>query len=441
MKILHVTIVNPERHQGGLNRYCLELMNQEKRLGNEIVLLYPGQIKSNGHLSIKKHNNNFYSIKGALPVAITYGIDNPQRYMKAVNKDVYSEWLIKIKPDVIHVHSVQGIHKEFFKAAKELNIRMIYTTHDYCMICPKCILVDNCNEICEGFNADKCAECNYSGGLSERKQKILQSTLYPIIKDNTLVKLIKRKLSNGCENQQSNTVGEMQIDKRIIDDFEKLRKYYSDIFEMFDSIHCNSNLAMEAYLKVFPNKNYKVIPITHEGLMRSKHEKNSSLFRITYMGGETYHKGYIFLEKAISLLQKRNLDNWNISYYGSEFHNDDTGNKYYRGYFSSAQEQKVWENTDVLVVPSQWKETFGFIVLEALCREIPVICSDVVGSKDLVQKIDEKLVFNHNNPEELCNALIYIMDDSRYKETVRKIEGMELEYDMEKHAKDILELY
>jgi len=39
---------------------------------------------------------------------------------------------------------------------------------------------------------------------------------------------------------------------------------------------------------------------------------------------------------------------------------------------------------DVLVVPSEWEETFGFTVLEALSYGIPVIVSNKVGAKDLI---------------------------------------------------------
>ena len=44
----------------------------------------------------------------------------------------------------------------------------------------------------------------------------------------------------------------------------------------------------------------------------------------------------------------------------------------------------IFEQTDVLVAPSIWFETFGFTVLEALSYGVPVIISGTVGAKDIL---------------------------------------------------------
>ena len=44
----------------------------------------------------------------------------------------------------------------------------------------------------------------------------------------------------------------------------------------------------------------------------------------------------------------------------------------------------IFQNTDVLVAPSIWYETFGYTVLEALSYGVPVIISGTVGAKDIL---------------------------------------------------------
>lgn len=46
--------------------------------------------------------------------------------------------------------------------------------------------------------------------------------------------------------------------------------------------------------------------------------------------------------------------------------------------------ENIFDETDILVVPSIWYETFGFTVLEALSYGVPVIISGTVGSKDIL---------------------------------------------------------
>jgi glycosyltransferase involved in cell wall biosynthesis len=46
--------------------------------------------------------------------------------------------------------------------------------------------------------------------------------------------------------------------------------------------------------------------------------------------------------------------------------------------------ETLFDKTDVLVAPSIWCETFGFVVLEALSYGVPVIISATVGAKDIL---------------------------------------------------------
>ncbi|MGP1589516.1 glycosyltransferase [Oribacterium sp. oral taxon 102] len=52
--------------------------------------------------------------------------------------------------------------------------------------------------------------------------------------------------------------------------------------------------------------------------------------------------------------------------------------------YAYAELEKIFEDTDILVAPSIWYETFGFTVLEALSYGIPVIISGNVGAKDIL---------------------------------------------------------
>ena len=71
MKILHVVLGNPYTHQGGLCRYCLELMESQKKVGDSVSVLYPREYITGKSPKIMKKKENEYYIFDALPVSIT----------------------------------------------------------------------------------------------------------------------------------------------------------------------------------------------------------------------------------------------------------------------------------------------------------------------------------------------------------------------------------
>ena len=84
---------------------------------------------------------------------------------------------------------------------------------------------------------------------------------------------------------------------------------------------------------------------------------------------------------------------WRLDVWGGKVAQEKDWQIFYRGKFDSRSLATVYDGMDVLIVPSIWKETFGFVVLEALSYGVPVIVSDNVGAKDIVKQYDERFVF------------------------------------------------
>ena len=110
------------------------------------------------------------------------------------------------------------------------------------------------------------------------------------------------------------------------------------------------------------------------------------------------------------------------------------------GKFDSRSIASVYDGMDVLVVPSIWKETFGFVVLEALSYGVPVIVSDNVGAKDIVGQYDERFIFT--SEAELSVLLDKIVNDrSLLADFNENILNGEWKYSMQSHTEEILRLY
>lgn len=433
MKILHVTLGNPRTHQGGLNRYCLELAEEEIKQGHKVKILYPGSFVTSKYPFIKKIDELSFIIYDSLPVALTLGVDFPERYMVKARNNNYYKFLKKNQFDIIHIHSIQGIHKELFLAAKSLNIPMVFTTHDYYPICFKCTLVRK-NEICEGSKNANCTECNLGCGISANKQRILQLKMYQVIKKFSWVNKIRNREILNNKNQQ---------DSKIIEKIEyiHLKKYYKEILEMITTIHANSIVAAKMYKKNIPTlKEIQLIQITHSGLYRKKHVRKSlKNLNIAYMGGMSTHKGYEVFVSAFKILSLEN-PMWRAFFYGSDYSAEvnKLPNANYYGYFES---EHVWENIDLVVVPSMWRETFGFVVLEALCQGIPVVCSNLVGSSFLLKDIDRELVYEYDCINKLVNILKKFENIEYYNKITCLIDNANINCSMKEHTKELILLY
>jgi glycosyltransferase involved in cell wall biosynthesis len=69
----------------------------------------------------------------------------------------------------------------------------------------------------------------------------------------------------------------------------------------------------------------------------------------------------------------------------------------------------VFSKFDLLIMPSIWFETFGFVALEAISFGIPVLLSDTCGVKDIIQKITPELIIKMNE-DTLYKAILSFLN-------------------------------
>lgn len=389
MKLLHYALGFPPYRSGGLTKLCVDLMAQQAEEGHTVAMLWPGQMRFvNQGVAIKKHENVKLSGKdilsfeviNPLPVSFDEGIADIAAFTKNVKAEAYRRLLDDFKPDVIHVHTLMGLHKSFLEAAKDKKIRLVFTAHDFFPICPKVTMFRH-GAVCDNVqNCENCGVCNATA-LSLNKIRILQSPLYRALKDSQIVKKLRKHhrdgyLSEVAINDSANTVG-------TTDDYKKLRNYYYSLLKLMDMIHYNSSVTKKIYESVFDLPNSCIVVITHSDIKDNRKIKNYSndCLRIRYLGPQSGAKGYQLLKSALDKL-------WNVQqkfFLDVHFEPMEPA-PYIRSHarYSYAELKKIFDETDVLVAPSVWYETFGFTVLEALSYGVPVIISGNVGARDIL---------------------------------------------------------
>ena len=80
-----------------------------------------------------------------------------QRKFSSKSLEKYYE---DVRPDIIHVHTLMGLPKDFLSFMKAKGVKLVMTSHDYYGLCPKVNLVDCNGQICQDSSGCLCAECN-----------------------------------------------------------------------------------------------------------------------------------------------------------------------------------------------------------------------------------------------------------------------------------------
>lgn len=395
MKILHYTLGMPPYRTGGLTKYSYDLMIEEMNQNQEVYLLFPGKMSfTKGKTNIKKYKNykgiQIYELINPLPVPLLKGICNPSEYMEKCDKAVYINFIKKLDIELVHIHTFMGLHKEMLEVCKELQVKVVYTTHDYFGLCTRVNFIDYNGKLCKDRDINKCIVCN-STGNSINKIKVLQSGTYRFIKNNFDIQKLK-KISLIKSNLKTNK-HKVNLDKNIEEkhldkeQFQQLIDYYKSMFEYIDKFLFNSNISKEVYGRYLKVQG-EIFPITHSNIHDNRKEKKFSndKLNITYLGPNKEYKGFNILYEVMLELQKEDYSIV-LNAYGDENTNFKLPeNIKINGRYSYSNLADIFHKTDFLIVPSIWKETFGFITLEALSYGIPVITSDTVGSKDLLIK-------------------------------------------------------
>lgn len=389
MKILHYALGFPPYRTGGLTKYCMDLMEEQIKQGHEVGLLWPGRInqfvsqpsirKTKGINGIKS-----YEVVNPLPVPLDEGIKEIEYFMLPANENIYKDFLQEVNPDMIHIHTLMGLHKELVIVANKLNIKTIFTTHDYFGICPKVTLFKNGSPCISDNNCKDCISCNQRA-LSLNKIKIMQSPVYRKMKNFMIIRYLRdkhRRKYFDCDMRDNN---EKNIKDNMIEKYSKLRAYYISTLSKIDLIHFNSTVAERVYKKYFIPKNSVVFNIMHKDVKdrRKVKEFSKGKLRITYLAPAKSFKGYNVLIKALNEIYEEG----NIRFELNLFNQVNEILPYMKvkshGYKYNDLEE-IFEQTDVLITPSVWYETFGFTVIEALSFGVPVIVTENVGAKDII---------------------------------------------------------
>ncbi|MGI6776615.1 MAG: glycosyltransferase [Acetivibrionales bacterium] len=393
--------------KGGSETYFFGLRELLHKNGHELI-----------EISMKDKRNIYSSYSDYFVENIDYS--DKSCFKKLVNglKAIYSREaykkllkLIKVsQPDIAHVNLFcHQLTPSIFHALKKSNIPVVYTSHDYKIICP------NYKLFTKGSVCQKCLPGKYYNCVLNKCHK------------NSLM-------------------------GSIIVTIETYLHQLLNSYNLPDYIICPSRFMYKLFVKsgIKEEKIIRLHNFLSESIYKEK-DRYAGLERentILYIGRLSEEKGLYCLLDA-----KKNLSaDVKLKIIGTgpeqqrlreKVRNDCIQNVEFLGFMSGDNLYKEMACSKCTVIPSVCYEIFGLAVIESFAFGTPVIGSRIGGIPELIQEGINGYLFEANNSDELCGKirLLLSLSSRDYSDMANNCRRSAESYSPERFYNALLDIY
>ncbi|MDM8546189.1 glycosyltransferase [Candidatus Venteria ishoeyi] len=318
------------------------------------------------------------------------------RYRHTIVDQRFTELLDSLKPDVVHIGHLNHLSTSLVKQAAQHQIPIVYTLHDYWLMCPRGQFMQmfpeephNLWAACEGQADRKCAEHCYaryfSGAEAEYEQDV-----------NYWTDWVARRMAHVREMVDLVDVfiaPARYLHNRYRDDFglpeSKLR--YLDYGFDVSRLQGRKRLSGEPFTFGYIGTHIPAKGI-HQLIQAFGKVNGDAKLRIwgRARGQET--------DALRTLAQVLPADKAAHIEWRSEYRNQEIV-------------QDVFNHVDAIVVPSVWVENSPLVIHEALQARVPVITANAGGMGEYVHHQVNGLCFEHRNLDDMAVQMQVFVDD------------------------------
>ncbi len=390
MKIL---MVNKFLYQkGGAETYAIKLGDILKSYGHKVE-----------YFGLQNEKNTLFNSAAAYvtDMDLTKGVkDNlfaPLRiiYNKEARKQI-RKVLDNFQPDIVHLNNIQfhltpSIILEIEKYRKEENrdVKIIYTAHDYQLICPSHGLFNTELNVCE-----KCLGGNYTHCLRTK-----------------CIKNSRAKSLLGMLDAY----------------YWKMSKAYLYI----DTIVCCSEF-LKSKLDTQERFRNKTVAL-HNFVTKIDVDKSEKEDYILQFGHLSEDKG---TDTLLEVARKMSDVDFLFAGYGKSEENIATvENAHYVGFKTGDELKELIQKAKLSVYPSQWYENCPFSVIESQMYLTPVVGSRMGGIPELIKEGETGELFEAGNVIDLENKIKKIFYSDSYDKYVENCRTLDIETEVSYYEK------
>lgn len=308
----------------------------------------------------------------------------------------FAELLDALQPDVVHVEHLNHLSSSLLVEAARREIPIVYTLHDYWVMCPRGqfmqMFPEDPNELwaaCDGQQDRKCAErcyARYFGGAPE-------------------------------DHEQDVAYWTGWVERRM--------RHMRQMAELVDVFVAPAQYLYRRYRDEFGLPERKLVYLDYGfelDRLRGRRRIEGEPFTFGYIGTHIPAKGIHLLVEAFGRLdgaprlriwgRPRGQDTQALEALARGLPNGASERVEWCGEYRNQDiVRDVFDRVDAIVVPSVWVENSPLVIHEAQQVRVPVITADVGGMAEYVLHEVNGLQFEHRSPGALAVQMQRFVDD------------------------------
>lgn len=343
MKILQINVFNYRK--GGSEAVYFSTMELLKQHGNEVV-----------NFTLKWRENKFSPYEKYFPesketrTGLLKPVKNIVNYFYDREAAKKMEQLIEAEhPDLAHVHLIWGqITGSILPILKRHGIPVIFSIHDYRIVCPAYTFRNGKGRICEQCHGSSFYHC----------------------------------ITNKC------TKGSYLLSAMMAAE-QYFRNRFFNPAQYIDGLIYVSNFAKQMHEKYMPalkEKKNIVLYNLADKIADTPKKKDEKYF--LFFGRLSYEKGVKTLLSAFKELPECHLKIAGTGPLEKELkdftHTNSISNVDFLGYKSGKDLTKLVENAYFIIVPSEWYENNPMTIIEGYAAGVPVIGANIGGIPEII---------------------------------------------------------
>lgn len=381
---------------GGAETYMFKLGKHLEALGNEIQ--YFGMDSESRCVSnmLDCYTDKIDFRNAGTTKKIKYSVKS---VYSAEAKQKIARVLDAFKPDIVHLNNINfQLTPAIIPEIKKRGIPIVQTVHDVQIACPNHRMY---NEETQKI----CSEC----------------------KINRYLPCIKNKCVHGSAL------------KSALAAFESYLYHKKGTYNLVDRYICPSDFMKEAIASGGISED-RITVLHNFSDIQAETKRDSSCEKyILYFGRLSIEKGIKTLIEAVKELPEITLI---LAGTGPlEKIADGIENIKAIGFKSGDELKGLIRNAMFAVCPSEWYENCPMSVVEALSLGTPVICSDLGGSKELIENGKTGIVFEAGSKDALKEAILTLYNNPEELEKMRPLCLEASSNNIERYSERLLNIY